>query len=76
MADIQVTVNKDFAEANPVAMELFKVVELTIDDIAAENVRYDAGEDSDADVERHAAEWIADHRPLVDKWLATARSAS
>ncbi len=75
VADIQVTANADFAESNPVATALFEVVELTIDDIAAENVRYDAGENTEEDVRRHATEWIADHRPLVDDWLAAARSA-
>ena len=75
VADIRVAANSDFAESNPVAMALFEVVELTIDDIAAASVHYDAGENTEADVRRHAAEWVADHRVLVDEWLATARSA-
>lgn len=74
-ADIKVTANAKFAEANPVAVALFEVVELSVADIAAQNVRYDAGENTEADIERHAAEWIAANRPLVDQWLVTARSA-
>ena len=36
----------------------------------------DAGENTEEDVRRHATEWIADHRPLVDDWLTAARSAN
>ncbi len=75
MADIRVTANADFAAANPVAAALFEVVELAVPDIAAQNVRYDEGEDTEADIRRHAAEWIEANRPLVDSWLETASAA-
>ncbi|MGI9645365.1 MAG: glycine betaine/L-proline ABC transporter substrate-binding protein ProX [Ilumatobacteraceae bacterium] len=75
VADIRVTANADFAAVNPVAVALFEVVELSIPDIASQNVRYDAGENTEADIQRHAAEWIEANRPLVDEWLATARAA-
>ena len=45
-------------------------------DVALQNVRYQAGEDSEADLATHAAEWIADNRDLVDNWLAQARAAA
>lgn len=74
-ADIRVTANATFAAANPVAVALFELVELEVADIAAQNVRYDNGENTEADVRRHAAEWIAAHRPLVDGWLEQAAAA-
>lgn len=74
VADIRVAANSDFADANPVAVALFEAVELDVADIAAQNVRYDNGEDTDADVERHAKQWIESHRSLVDQWLDTARA--
>ena len=50
----------------------------TIDvlDVALQNVRREAGEDSEADLATHAAEWIADNRDLVDIWLAAARAVA
>jgi len=76
VADIRVAANEDFADTNPLAVALFEAVELEVADIAAQNVRYDNGENTDADVERHAAEWMEANRSLVDSWLETARSAA
>ncbi|MGI9643112.1 MAG: glycine betaine/L-proline ABC transporter substrate-binding protein ProX [Acidimicrobiia bacterium] len=74
VSDIQVTANRNFAEANPRASALFEVVELPIDDIVAQNVRYVAGENTEDDVQRHAEEWIEANREMVDAWLAHARA--
>ncbi len=74
VSDIQVTANREFAAANPLAVALFELVELPIEDIVAQNIRYEAGENTDADVARHAAEWIAANRDTVDAWLAQARA--
>jgi glycine betaine/proline transport system substrate-binding protein len=75
VADIRVAANQEFADANPSAVALFEAVELEVADLAAQNVRYDNGENTDTDVERHAREWIEAHRELVDQWLDAARSA-
>ena len=50
----------------------------TIDvlDVALQSVRYEEGENTEADVTTHAAEWIADNRDLVDIWLAAARAVA
>lgn len=74
-ADIRITANKAFADANPVAVALFSLVELQVADIAAQNVRYDEGENTEADVKRHAEEWIAANRSLVDEWLEKSAAA-
>ncbi len=75
-ADIQVTANKEFAEANPAAVGLFEVVKLNVIDVALQNVKYNNGENTEDDVKRHAQEWIADNRELVDGWLDAARGAA
>jgi glycine betaine/proline transport system substrate-binding protein len=75
-ADIQVTANNEFLAANPAAEALFEVVVLSVIDVADQNVKYTNGEDTEDDVKRHAAEWIADNRDLVDSWLDTARAAA
>ncbi|WP_419851518.1 glycine betaine ABC transporter substrate-binding protein [Candidatus Poriferisocius sp.] len=74
-ADIKVTANNDFLGANPSAARLLELVQISVVDVAIQNVRYDGGEDTTDDVNRHAAEWIADNRDTVDAWLAEARSA-
>ncbi|MEM9564648.1 MAG: glycine betaine/L-proline ABC transporter substrate-binding protein ProX [Actinomycetota bacterium] len=75
-ADIVVTANNEFLDANPAARVLFEQVELKVLDVALANVKYDTGEDTEADLARHAQEWIAENRATVDAWLEVARAAS
>jgi len=75
LSDIQVTATTSFLDAHPDAAELFRQVQLTLDDIAQANLRYLGGENSEADLERHAEEWVAENRDLVDEWLAAAEAA-
>ena len=75
-ADIRVTASNDFLEANPASAKLFELVMISPVDVALENVAYDGGENTTDDVNRHAAEWIADNRDTVDEWLAAARAAA
>lgn len=73
--DIRVVANVRFLEANPAAATLFELVEIPLDDVAAQNSLMFAGEDGEGDIRRHAAEWIADNRELADQWLELARDA-
>ena len=73
-ADIKVTANNDFLTANPAAARLLELVQISVVDVALQNVLYDGGEDSTDDVNRHAADWIAENRDHVDQWLAEARA--
>ncbi len=74
-ADIRVVANNDFLAANPAARTLFEHVTLSVVDVALQNVRYDGGENTTEDVNRHAAEWIEANRASVDEWLTAARDA-
>lgn len=76
VSDIKATANSAFVDANPTAATLLELIELPIEDIVAQNVRYEAGENTEADVRRHAAEWIDANRLRVDGWLATAGNAT
>jgi glycine betaine/proline transport system substrate-binding protein len=53
---------------------LFELVEIPLEDIAAQNARMAAGEDSSDDIRRHAEEWIEIHQSEVDQWLEEARA--
>jgi glycine betaine/proline transport system substrate-binding protein len=69
------TGNKAFFDANPAAERLVSVVGIPLSDIAIQNLKMLLGEDSEADLTRHATEWIADNRTVVDSWLDAARKA-
>ncbi|MGQ7248736.1 glycine betaine/L-proline ABC transporter substrate-binding protein ProX [Halomonas sp. V046] len=73
---VKSVLNKDFAEDNPAAAAFLAQVHITTDDESAQNLKMQGGENSEADIERHAQEWVAEHRDTFDTWLATARSAT
>lgn len=73
-ADIRVTAANEFLAANPAAAQLFELVVISPVDVALQNVAYSLGEDTEEDIDRHAAEWIAANRSVVDEWLAAARA--
>jgi glycine betaine/proline transport system substrate-binding protein len=75
-SDIRVVANIEFLEANPAAATLFELVEIPLEDIAAQNVRMRAGESSEEEIRRHAEEWVEANREQVDQWLAAAREAA
>ncbi len=75
-ADIQVTANKDFLDANPAARKLLELVKLPILDVSLANVEQANGRDTNEDIAELASEWIADNRALVDGWLNEARAAA
>lgn len=74
--DIRAVVNNQLLNDNPAAKKLFEVVEIPLGDFSEQNARMNAGEDKDADVVRHAEEWIAAHRETYDGWLAAAKAAA
>jgi glycine betaine/proline transport system substrate-binding protein len=74
--DIRTVANNDFLEANPVAKRLFEVAEIPLADIFEQNARMFEGEDSEADLRRHAEEWIEANRDSFEGWLEEAREAA
>jgi glycine betaine/proline transport system substrate-binding protein len=75
-SDIRVVANSEFLADHPIPAKLFELVEIPLEDIAAQNSRMRSGEDNLDDISRHAAEWIESNRELVDQWLSAARSAA
>jgi glycine betaine/proline transport system substrate-binding protein len=74
-ADIMVTANTEFLEANPAAAALFEQVQLPIIDVSLANVEQDNGRNSNSDIEALASEWIENNRATVDAWLEAAIAA-
>lgn len=72
----QIVANLEFLEANPAAAQFFEAIQIPIDDINAQNLLMQEGEDSEADIRGHAEEWVADNREQFDTWLEEARAAA
>lgn len=70
----QVLVNRTFAESNPAAVRFFESVQIPLDDINIQNNLMQEGEDSVADIRRHAEEWVDNHQDLFDTWIEAALS--
>ena len=74
--DIGVVANSAFLDANPAAASVLASVRIEVDDVLDQNLTMQQGEDTPEDIARHAAEWIAANRDLVDGWLEAARAAA
>ena len=68
--------NREWTEANPAAAKLFAIMEVSNNDISAQNLAMRDGEDSAKDIDKHADAWIAANREKFDGWLEQARAAA
>lgn len=73
--NITILANRDFLAKNPMVDVFLSSVRIPIEDINAQNLLVYKGEKTEADVERHAKKWIADHQALFDSWIAKAKEA-
>ena len=73
--DQMVIANTDFLEANPSAKKFFELVQVPIEDINAENLLVNDGENSEEAIMGHAKDWIAEHQEQWDGWIAEAKAA-
>ncbi|MFC4234374.1 glycine betaine/L-proline ABC transporter substrate-binding protein ProX [Thalassospira xianhensis] len=72
----QIIANKAWAEENPAAAKLFAIMELSANDISAQNLRMRDGEKSAEDINRHTDAWIKANQAKFDGWLEEARKAA
>jgi glycine betaine/proline transport system substrate-binding protein len=72
----RIIANKDFADKNPAAAKLFEVMQLSANDISAQNLRMRDGEKSAEDIERHADAWIKANQAKFDGWVEQAMNAA
>ncbi|PYF08184.1 glycine betaine/proline transport system substrate-binding protein [Rhodobacter viridis] len=73
---IGVVARNDFLAANPAAAKLFEVAKIDINDVSAENKLITDGQNTSADIDKHADDWIKAHQATYDGWLAEARKAA
>ncbi|MBB4265715.1 glycine betaine/L-proline ABC transporter substrate-binding protein ProX [Roseospira visakhapatnamensis] len=72
----RIVANRAWAENNPAAARLFAIMQISSNDISAQNLLMRDGEDSEADIKRHAEAWIATHQDTWTAWLEEARAAA
>ncbi len=74
--DVVVLGNTKFLDANPAAKKFLELLVIPIADVNNQNMLVSQGEDSDDDIRRHAADWIAANQAEFDSWVAQAMSAN
>ena len=72
----RIVANREFAEENPAAAKLFEIMQISANDISAQNLRMREGKDSREDIERHAEAWIKANQANFDGWIQTAMDAA
>jgi len=71
-----VLANDDWAAENPAAVAFLEAAELPIDDISAQNLLMQEGEDDREDIHRHTAEWIEQNQEAFDSWVEAGLAAT
>ena len=72
-----IVANREFAKVNPAAAKLFEVMQISPNDVSAQNLKMrESGEGTWEASERHANAWIKANRDTFDSWLEQARAAA
>ncbi len=71
--DIRAVGNADFLKRYPDIQQLLSQVRIPLEDISAQNALLLEGEDTEADIRRHARLWLEEHQLEKERWLASAR---
>jgi glycine betaine/proline transport system substrate-binding protein len=66
--DIRPAANVDFLKANPKVKKMLSKASIPLADIAAQNMKMNAGEKSERAIRKHAAEWIKANQKTFDSW--------
>ena len=67
--DIRPAANSDFLKANPKVKKMLSKASIPLADIAAQNMKMNAGEKSERAIKKHAKEWIKANQSTFDSWI-------
>ena len=67
--DIRAAANVDFLKANPKIEKMLKKASIPLADIAAQNLKMNAGEKSEKAIKKHASAWIKANQSAFDSWV-------
>jgi len=72
-----IVANKAFVKKNPAAAKLFEIVQVSVNDVSAQNLRMqEKGEGGWKNAERHADAWIKANKKTFDGWIKAAKAAA
>lgn len=72
--DIRVVANTRFLEASPQIRRLLELVEIPLAAVLEQNQALSEGENTPADIEGHAQDWISANQALVADWVEQAQA--
>ena len=67
--DIRPAANVDFLKANPKIEKMLKKASIPLADVAAQNMKMNAGEKSERAIKKHANAWIKANQSAFDSWV-------
>ena len=67
--DIRPAANVDFLKANPKIEKMLKKASIPLADVAAQNMKMNAGEKSERAIKKHANAWIKANQSTFDSWV-------
>jgi glycine betaine/proline transport system substrate-binding protein len=67
--DIRPAANVDFLKANPKIEKMLKKASIPLADVAAQNMKMNAGEKSEKAIKKHANAWIKANQSKFDSWV-------
>jgi len=67
--DIRPAANVAFLKANPKIEKMLKKASIPLADVAAQNMKMNAGEKSEKAIKKHADAWIKANQSTFDSWL-------
>jgi len=67
--DIRPAANVDFLKANPKIEKMLKKASIPLADVAAQNMKMNAGEKSERAIKKHASAWIKANQSTFDSWV-------
>ena len=67
--DIRPAANVDFLKANPKIEKMLKKASIPLADVAAQNMKMNAGEKSERAIKKHANAWIKANQNTFDSWI-------
>ncbi len=72
----RIIANRKWVDANPAAAKLFSIMELSNNDISAQNLLMHNGENRNEDIEHHTRAWIESNRKTFEGWISQALKAA
>ncbi len=73
----QIVASKKFVDENPAAAKLFEIMQVSVNDVNAQNLLMrKKGQSGWKAAERHADAWIKHNQKIFDGWIAAAKAAA